>query len=90
MLQNDLYSGRDNHCTLTDGNFAAVARSMGAEGIRVARPDEIAPAFSALIESGRPCVLEIMVCGQNLPTGYLPGDPKAKPLRLMEKYKRRI
>ena len=34
---------------------------MGGEGIRVTKPEEVGPALTSLINSGRPGVLEIVV-----------------------------
>ena len=34
---------------------------MGGEGIRVTKPEEVGPALTSLIASGKPGVLEIVV-----------------------------
>ena len=34
---------------------------MGGEGIRVTKPEEVGPALTSLINSGKPGVLEIVV-----------------------------
>ncbi len=44
----------------SDASFAAIARSMGAEGIRVERPGEITPALEQALAAGRPCVVEVV------------------------------
>ena len=41
-------------------NFAAVAESMGALGIRVTRPAEVRSALDRAISSNRPAVVEVM------------------------------
>jgi acetolactate synthase-1/2/3 large subunit len=41
-------------------NFAAIAESMGALGIRVAKPGELRSALDRAISSGRPTVVEVM------------------------------
>jgi len=41
-------------------NFAKVAETMGALGIRVTKPSEIRPALDQAISSGRPAVVEVM------------------------------
>ena len=38
---------------------------MGAEGIRVTKPEEVGPALTSLIASGKPGVLEITVSQVN-------------------------
>jgi acetolactate synthase I/II/III large subunit len=43
-----------------DVSFAAVAETMGAKGIRVERPNELAGALDQAFSAGRPCVVEVM------------------------------
>jgi acetolactate synthase-1/2/3 large subunit len=43
-----------------DVSFAAVAETMGAKGIRVERPAELAGALDQAFSAGRPCVVEVM------------------------------
>ncbi|HLI15528.1 MAG TPA: thiamine pyrophosphate-binding protein [Acidimicrobiales bacterium] len=49
-------------------DYAAMARAMGAEGLAVEKPGELAEALAAAIESGRPSVVSVVV------------DPEASPL----------
>lgn len=41
-------------------NFAAVAQSLGAEGIRVEDPGELRNAFQQALELRRPCVIDVV------------------------------
>jgi acetolactate synthase I/II/III large subunit len=41
-------------------NFARLAEDMGALGIRVETPDEIAPALQQALTSGRPAVIDVV------------------------------
>jgi len=41
-------------------NFATIAESMGALGIRVTKPGELRSALDRAISSGRPAVVEVM------------------------------
>ncbi|MBC7780901.1 MAG: thiamine pyrophosphate-binding protein, partial [Proteobacteria bacterium] len=41
-----------------DVNFAAIAENMGCLGIRVERPEELAPAFARAFAAGRPVVID--------------------------------
>lgn len=45
----------------TEVNFADVANSLGAVGIRVERPEEIAPAMKRALSAGKPAVLDVVV-----------------------------
>jgi acetolactate synthase-1/2/3 large subunit len=59
------YGGRlhGNHAELwqfSDVSFAEVARSMGAEGIRVEKPNELAGALDKAFSSKKPSVVEVV------------------------------
>lgn len=71
---------------LKNPDFAEVARSMGALGVRAERAEDIAPGLKSLIESGKPGVLAVTVSDEL-------GDPfrrdaLKKPQRTMQKYKK--
>jgi pyruvate dehydrogenase (quinone) len=51
---------------LIDFGYAAYARMLGLEGIRVEREEEIGAAWDAALKADRPCVLE-MVTDPNVP-----------------------
>ena len=46
-------------------DMAAMARSMGAEGLTVEKPGEVGEALTAAVASGRPAVVEVMVDDYN-------------------------
>ncbi len=56
-----LYDGRVPGANLDNPDFAAVARAMGVEGMRVARPTEIGDALRGAIAADAPFLLEIDV-----------------------------
>ncbi len=41
-------------------DFAALAEQIGALGLRVERPQDFAPALDQALESGRPCVIDVV------------------------------
>ena len=54
---------RGNHAELwqfSDVSFAELARTMGAEGIRVHKPGELAGALEKAFSAKKPCVVEVM------------------------------
>ena len=59
--QVDFYENRYIGTNLDNPSFAEISRTMGGEGIRVTKPEEVGPALTSLINSGRPGVLEIVV-----------------------------
>merc|ERR1712115_680299 len=83
--QVDFYSDRFAGTNLESPSFAELSRTMGAEGIKVSKPDEVGPALTKLIQSGRPGVLEVMV-SRSLADPFR-RDALSKPVRHLEKYK---
>ena len=70
---------------LVNPSFAEIAKTMGAEGIRVTKAEDIGQALNTLVESGKPGVLEIVV-SQVLADPFR-RDALSKPIRHLEKYK---
>ena len=72
VLNNGAMGGYEEHMPVATerygskfltGDYAAVARGLGAHGERVERPEEIVPAIGRAlgeVEGGRPVVLEVM------------------------------
>ena len=56
-----LYDGRTPGADLENPDFAAVARAMGVDGIRIEEPDQIGDALRTAIASGTTTVIEIPV-----------------------------
>lgn len=46
--------------TFSKVNFAKIAESMGAMGIRVEKPGELAPAIERALKAGRPVVIDVV------------------------------
>jgi acetolactate synthase-1/2/3 large subunit len=64
-IYTEAYGGqlRANHGELwqfSDVSFAEVARTMGAQGFRVQKPDELPGALDKAFSSGQPSVVEVM------------------------------
>ncbi|MFL5300300.1 MAG: thiamine pyrophosphate-dependent enzyme, partial [Anaeromyxobacteraceae bacterium] len=53
---------------IPDFPYARYAESIGLRGVRVDRPEQIAPAWEAALSADRPCVLEAVT------------DPEVPPL----------
>ena len=83
--QIDFYDDRFLGVNLENPSFAEIARSMGAQGVRVDAPDQIGDALREATASDRPTVLEIMVT-QELGDPFR-RDALKKPKRLLAKYK---
>ena len=67
-------------------NFAEIARAMGAEGVRVTEPAELAEAYRAAFAADGPTVLEIMVDPEELAEPFR-RDALQKPVRHLERYR---
>ena len=66
-------------------SFADISKTMGAEGVKVTKPDEIGPALKSLLATNKPGVLEIVV-SRTLADPFR-RDALSKPVRHLEKYK---
>ena len=69
----------------TPKSFVPVAQAMGANGIRVERPEDIKEAFLTCIKSRKPTVLEFLVDGKQLAPPFRK-DALALPTRFLPKY----
>lgn len=49
-------------------DFAAIARAYGVEGIRISSADEFGPALRKAIASKRPCVIDVAMRNEPVPT----------------------
>ena len=86
--QVDFYSRRFLGTDLDNPSFAAIARSMGADGVVVDKLGDVGPALAAACEAqkqGKTTILEVMVTREL-------GDPFRRdalsmPVRKLEKYK---
>ena len=50
----------ESHWQFGDRNFANIAKEMGCEGIRVERPDDIAPALQRAFAAERPVLVDVV------------------------------
>jgi thiamine pyrophosphate-dependent acetolactate synthase large subunit-like protein len=75
---------------LANPDFARVARAMGADGLRVEAPDEIAPALGKAISSSRPFVIDAvidpneMTIPPKIQAGFALNFAKAKAKELLQ------
>jgi acetolactate synthase-1/2/3 large subunit len=64
MHQEREYPNRVIGTTLVNPDFAAYARSFGADGCTVETTAEFAPAFARALEGGKPAVIELKIDGE--------------------------
>jgi len=83
--QVDFYDNRYVGTNLVNPDFAEISRAMGAEGIRVSKPEDVGGALNTLIASGRPGVLQIDV--SKVLADPFRRDALSKPVRHLAKYK---
>ncbi len=86
--QLDFYRSRFLATNLDNPSFAAVARSMGAQGVVIDRLDEVGPALKAACtaqKSGHTTIIEVMVT-QELGDPFR-RDALSEPVRFLEKNK---
>ena len=87
--QVDFYDRRFIAAELTDQHFVNIAESMGAEGIRVDKLEDVGPALKKAIDmqmnERKTTIIEIM-CSRELGDPFRK-DALSKPVRHLEKYK---
>ncbi|ASN06105.1 sulfoacetaldehyde acetyltransferase [Virgibacillus necropolis] len=83
--QVDFYNNRFVGSDIEGPDFAEVAKSMGANGILVERPEDLKEAFETALKSDLPTVLNIQVDGTQLAPPFRK-DALKQPVRLMNKY----
>ena len=87
--QVDFYNRRFTAAELENESWAQIARSMGAEGIRVDSLAEVGPALKKAVDmqmnEGKTTIVEIM-CTRELGDPFR-RDALSKPVRYLEKYK---
>jgi sulfoacetaldehyde acetyltransferase len=87
--QVDFYDRRFIAAELTDQHFVNIAESMGAEGIRVDKLEDVGPALKKAIDmqmnERKTTIIEIM-CSRELGDPFRK-DALSKPVRQLEKYK---
>jgi acetolactate synthase-1/2/3 large subunit len=50
-------------------DFAAIARAYGADGVQIGAAEEFKPALERAIRSRRPCVIDVAMLNEPVPTG---------------------
>jgi acetolactate synthase-1/2/3 large subunit len=50
-------------------DFAAIARAYGVEGVQIKSADEFKPALERAVRSQRPCVIDVAMQNEPVPTG---------------------
>ncbi|KAB7708209.1 sulfoacetaldehyde acetyltransferase [Bacillus aerolatus] len=83
--QVDFYNNRFVGADIEGPNFAEVAESMGAVGVRVDNPEDLQKALAAALKSDKPTVIDILVDGTQLAPPFRK-DALQMPTRLLEKY----
>ncbi|MBM4354317.1 MAG: thiamine pyrophosphate-binding protein [Deltaproteobacteria bacterium] len=67
LAQGLSYSERYVASEIRNPDFAAWGRAAGALGIRVERPEQIAPALAEALGCGGPCILDVAIDPDELP-----------------------
>lgn len=83
--QVDFYNNRFVGADIDGPNFAEVAQSMGANGVRVDNPEALREAVLAALQSDKPTVIDILVDGNQLAPPFRK-DALKMPVRFLPKY----
>ena len=52
--------------SFAETDYAAIAQSMGVDGVRVEKASDIRPAMEAALASGRPTVVDVVTAFEGL------------------------
>jgi acetolactate synthase-1/2/3 large subunit len=77
MHQERDFPGRTVATDLSNPDFAALGRAMGAEGYSVKTSDEFAPALQAALASGKPAVLDVQTDPEHISVSQTISDLRA-------------
>lgn len=87
--QVDFYDRRFVAGEIESGNWAEIAQSMGAEGMRIDKLEDVGPALKKAVamqmNESKTCVIEIM-CTRELGDPFR-RDALSKPVRYLDKYR---
>ena len=83
--QIDFYNNRFVGCDIEAPDFAEVAKTMGAHGVRISTPEEVGPAILEAIALNKPTVIQFDVDGTQLAPPFRK-DALNLPVRHLEKY----
>ncbi|MBP3342369.1 MAG: sulfoacetaldehyde acetyltransferase [Peptococcaceae bacterium] len=83
--QIDFYNNRFVGCDIEAPDFAEVAKTMGAHGVRISTPEEVGPAILEAIALNKPTVIQFDVDGTQLAPPFRK-DALNLPVRYLEKY----
>ena len=67
-LQDVLLKGRRIASEFVNPDFAKLAEAMGAVGMRISKPEEIAGTVSQALNNGRPTVVDVAVDASEMPS----------------------
>ncbi|GAB3055757.1 sulfoacetaldehyde acetyltransferase [Virgibacillus ainsalahensis] len=84
--QVDYYDDRYVGSNIDAPEFADVAKSMGALGYTIEKPEDIAPAIEEVLKKRKPAILNIYVDGTQLAPPFRK-DALKMPTRFLDKYK---
>ena len=66
MIASDLVFEKDGKPYSPD--FAAIAKAYGIDGVRINAAAEFRPALERAIKSNRPCVIDVVMQNEPVPT----------------------
>lgn len=84
--QVEFYSNRFVGTNLVNPDFAAIARMMGAEGVRVEKPGDVGPAIAAAARSDKTTIVHLLLDSDELGEAYRRDALKA-PKRVLSRYR---
>jgi len=86
--QIDYYDDRYVGTNLANPDFAQIARDMGAEGLRVEKPEDVKEVVETALKAGKPVVIDAIIEGAaEVLAEPFRRDALKMPVRFLDKYK---
>ena len=66
--QDVMFKGRHIASEFTNPDFVKLAEAMGAEGLRISKPDEVKPVVEQALSNRRPTVIDVQIDTDEAPS----------------------
>jgi acetolactate synthase-1/2/3 large subunit len=67
-VQDVMFKGRHIASEFINPDFVKLAEAMGAEGLRISKPDDVTPVVTQALNNGRPTVIDVQIDTSEAPS----------------------
>ena len=66
--QNVMFKGRTISSEFINPDFVKLAEAIGAEGLRISKPEDVQPVVAQALSNGRPTVIDVVIDNTEAPS----------------------